>query len=101
MAEALRQWNNSYRPLILNTLLKYSFLMGQCLTAGTSYWFGLRAWEDLIYIFGGMVLLLHLICFEPMRSAVSSSPVEEGFGVLCSVIDVSQTSLQGSVGGCS
>jgi len=79
MKEALGQWNKSCTPLILNTTLKYSFGIGQYLTAGTSYWFGLRAWEELIYIFGGMVLLLSLISLE---SGVMSSTVEEGFVML-------------------
>lgn len=65
-AKALRQCNNACTPLLLNTTLKYSFWMGQGLTAGTSYWFGLRAWESLIYIVGGVVLLLWLICLGPM-----------------------------------
>jgi len=59
MTEALRRWSNSYTPLILlGRILIYSLGMGQGLIAGTSYWFGLRAWEYLIYIFGGVVLLL-------------------------------------------
>lgn len=56
--------------------------MGQCLTTGASYWFGLRAWESLIYIFGGVVLFLPLICVEPTGPVVMSSLVEEELGTL-------------------
>jgi len=63
--------------------------MGQCLTAGISHWFGLRAWEDLIYIFRGIVLFLWLICLEPTWPVVMSSPVEEESVELSSVTDLS------------
>jgi len=59
MTEALRQWSNSCTPIILlNRILIYSFGMGLGRTAVTSYWFGLRAGEYLIYILEGVVLLL-------------------------------------------
>lgn len=44
--------------ILLNRILKYSFETGQGLAEGTFNWFGLRAWEDPIYIFEGVVLLL-------------------------------------------
>jgi len=60
MTEDLRRWKNFCTHLILlDRILKYSFGVVQGLAAGTSYWFGLRAWEDLIYMFEGVVLLLH------------------------------------------
>jgi len=100
--EALRQRNNSCTLLILNMILKYDFWVGQCLTAGTSYWFGLRAWEDLIYIFRSVVLFLQQPYVTDLSRAYVTrgghvSAVEEEVGALT----YSQTSLQGSVGGCS
>lgn len=54
MTEVLRQWSISRTPLILlDRILTYSFGVGQGLTAGISYWFGLRAWEYLIYMWEG------------------------------------------------
>lgn len=65
MSEALRRWNNACTPLILlNMILKYSFWMDQCLTAGTSYW--LESLERPHLHIWGVVLLLSLICLEPV-----------------------------------
>lgn len=45
MTEALRTWSSYHTPLcFLDRIFKYSFGVGQDLTAGTFYWLGLRAW---------------------------------------------------------
>jgi len=66
------------------------FFLGQCLRAGTSHWFGLRALEYLIYIFGGVVLT------DPTYSPLL---ICGGGAWGIALVDWSKTSLQGLVVG--
>lgn len=82
MTEALRRWSNSCIPLIRpDRILKYTFGTGQGLKACTSYWFGLRALEYLIYISGGMVV--HPCDLTLLRLCDLWSHLHLGGGVWC------------------